>query len=228
MFVCNFPTSPSTVPIFASCWLTEQAFSDHDNPISFKDVIWRQQFNLPKQVERVLEAFWQWSSQEIVRLPVRGSQCLPSIPGGLFCHRLCAARHGRGRRQRVGQPSPTAVLLHPGTQLRRANMKTNSRHSLQLIFLLWVKKKIGLDNITYSRLCTGNLAVHRSRTNSQKAVCPPRVISHSAGSVSLAHFPPHVHIDQCSPGKSTFLFPLHDWYSYRNSRITCISRYYCR
>lgn len=99
-----------------------------------------------------------------MRLPVRGSQCLPSIPGGLFCHRLCAARHGRGRRQRVGQPSPTAVLLHPGTQRHQANMKTNSRPSLQLIFLCR-GKKISLDNITYSRLCTENLAVHRSRSN---------------------------------------------------------------
>lgn len=86
------------------------------------------------------EAFWLWCSQEIVWIPVRGSQCLPSIPGGLFCHRLCAARHGRGRRQWVGQPSPTAVLLHPGTQRHQANMKTNSRPSLQLIFL-WCRKK---------------------------------------------------------------------------------------
>lgn len=101
-----------------------------------------------------------------MRIPVRGSQCLPSIPGGLFCHRLCAARHGRGRRQRVGQPSPTAVLLHPGTRRHQANMKTNSRPSLQLIFLCaGKKKKIRLDNITYSRLCTENLAVHRSRSN---------------------------------------------------------------
>ena len=50
-------------------------------------------------------------------IPVRGSRCLPSIPAGFFfCHRLCAARHGRRRRQWVGQPSPTAVLLHPGTR----------------------------------------------------------------------------------------------------------------
>lgn len=100
-----------------------------------------------------------------MRIPVRGSQCLPSIPGGLFCHRLCAARHGRGRRQWVGQPSPTAVLLHPGTLCHQANMKTNSRPSLQLIFLCGGEKKISLDNITYSRLCTENLAVHRSGSN---------------------------------------------------------------
>lgn len=62
------------------------------------------------------DAFWLWCSQEIVWIPVRGSWCLPSIPGGLFCHRLCAARHGSGRRQRVGQPSPTAVLLRSGTR----------------------------------------------------------------------------------------------------------------
>lgn len=163
-----------------------------------------------------------------MRIPVRGSQCLPSIPGGLFCHRLCAARHGRGRRQRVGQPSPTAVLLHPGTRLHQANMKTNSRPSSQLIFLCHGKKKISLDNITYSRLCTENLAVRRSRKTSQKSVCPPRVIFHSAGSSCLAHIPPHVHIDQCGPMKwqeegETVLFPQHETllYSQKHYFLCC-------
>lgn len=44
--------------------------------------------------------------------------------------------------------------------------------SLQLIFPR-SRKNISLDNITYSRLCTENLAVHRSRTSSQKSVCFP-------------------------------------------------------
>lgn len=106
---------------------------DMEATIQFGEKKWRQCWKC--------EAFWLRRSQEIVRIPVRGSLCLPSIPGGLFCHRLCAARHGRGRRQRVGQPSPTAVLLHPGTQLHQANMKTNSRPSSQLIFLCSRREK---------------------------------------------------------------------------------------
>lgn len=121
-----------------------------------------------------VKLFWLRCTQEIVFVPVRGSQCLPSIPGGLFCHRLCAARHGRGRRQRVGQPSPTAVLLHPGTRRPPSQYenKFSSLFAINFPLRRWRRRewgrgeeRIGLDNITYSRLCTENLAVHRIWSN---------------------------------------------------------------
>lgn len=74
-------------------------------------------------------------------VPVRGSQCLPSIPAGLFCHRLCAARHGRRRRQRVGQPSPTAVLLHPGTRRRPRQYENKFSPLFAINFPLLQRKK---------------------------------------------------------------------------------------
>lgn len=73
--------------------------------------------------------------------PVRGSQCLPSIPAGLFCHRLCAARHGRRRRQRVGQPSPTAVLLRPGTRRRPRQYENKFSPLFAINFPLLQRKK---------------------------------------------------------------------------------------
>lgn len=94
------------------------------------------------------------------RVPVRGSLCLPSIPAGLFCHRLCAPRHGRRRRQRVGQPSPTAVLLHPGTR-RKPSQYENKFSPLFAINFPLVQRRGGKKSVltTYSRLCTESLAV---------------------------------------------------------------------
>lgn len=114
-------TTPAPLPLFPRSSIFDTGKQRFNLSVSVLGFFFLSFFLKKKKLKRrdnigSVKLFWRRCTQEIVFIPVRGSQCLPSIPGGLFCHRLCAARHGRGRRQRVGQPSPTAVLLHPGTR----------------------------------------------------------------------------------------------------------------
>lgn len=82
------------------------------------------------------------------------------------CFVTDSVQQGMGEAEGSGSASlpPQLSSSIPGIQLHQANLKTNFWSSLQLIFLCHgEQKKITSDNITYSRLRTENLAVHKRK-----------------------------------------------------------------
>lgn len=168
----------------------------------FFDAMWKQAFDLEK--EETVMGVWCFLAMALSGNSVDPSERLMVFAQYswrlVLSQTLCSKAWER--QKAAGRPafphSCPPPFWHPSSPSQYEN-KFSVLFAIH--FPSQLKKKISLDNITYSRLCTENLAVHRSRTTSQKSVCFRRVIFHSAGSSCLAHIPPYVHIDQWRPLK---------------------------